>query len=132
MSPLLAADVGVQGEVLDLFERGHECAKDGDRVVCYAEADASSPVAIYPERSFRRIVTELRLAGYPVVSVSEARSVYRKARDVDELEAFIARELLSRASVLHSQAHNLREHRYDHLPRPRVDPIATNETLWED
>lgn len=60
------------------------------------------------ERRFRLAVTALRESGYPVISTSEAGSVYRKARSREEVEEFVSRELISRARNLEEQARRIR------------------------
>ena len=62
-----------------------------------------------PERRFRAAVSALRIEGYPVISDSTEGSTYRKARNEDELERFIAGELVSRTRVLEQQIRALRE-----------------------
>lgn len=61
-------------------------------------------------RQFRAAVSELRRQGVPIVSRSAAGSVYRMARSEDEVEEFVKSELLSRATDLLHQAHEIRGH----------------------
>lgn len=75
------------------------------------------------ERRFRRAVADLRDTGYPVVAVSEQGSVYRKARTREELESFIAHELLSRTRKLEEQIKSLREGADRYFGTPQI-PLA--------
>ena len=75
------------------------------------------------ERRFRHAVSELRLSGYPVISSSEAGSVYRKARSREEVEGFIERELLPRANALREEA-QLLQRAADHYFGTAQLPLA--------
>lgn len=57
----------------------------------------------WDERHFRRVVSELRETGYPVIASSDAGSTYRKAKNREELLAFVERELVSRSRDLDRQ-----------------------------
>jgi hypothetical protein len=63
----------------------------------------------WADRRFRATVSRLREEGYPVISVSEQGSVYRRAANRAELEQFIDRELLSRTRDLEAQIRALRD-----------------------
>lgn len=67
------------------------------------------------ERRFRKAVNALRHDGYPVVSDSDAGSVYRKATSASELTTFRERELRSRAMDLLEQDRALAAHVNDHF-----------------
>lgn len=62
----------------------------------------------WADRRLRATVAELRRAGYPVISISEQGSVYRKATSRTEVEDFINRELVSRTRKLEEQIREMR------------------------
>lgn len=72
-----------------------------------SKRDATERWHIGP-RQFRAAVRALRLSGYPIVSRSLADSTYHRARSEDELEEFIRKELMPRATDLLAQASALR------------------------
>jgi hypothetical protein len=63
-----------------------------------------------PARRFRAAVAELRRQGVPLVSFSAAGSTYRLASSETEAEAFVASELMSRATDLLEQSRQIRAH----------------------
>ena len=63
-----------------------------------------------PARRMRAAISELRRQGYPVISHSSAGSTYRRARSEAEAEAFVASEVMSRATDLLEQARAIRAH----------------------
>lgn len=63
-----------------------------------------------PPRRMRAAVAELRRQGMPVVSFSTAGSTYRLAHSEAEAEAFVASEVMSRATDLLEQARQIRAH----------------------
>jgi len=88
-------DEVVHGEVARLretFEQGREWTKPTAKVAFG-----------WDERHFRRVVSELRETGYPVIATSEQGSTYRKAKTREELVAFVERELVSRSRDLERQ-----------------------------
>lgn len=88
-------DEVVHGEVARLretLERGSEWTKPTAKVAFG-----------WDERHFRRVVSELRETGYPVIATSEAGSTYRKAKTREELVAFVERELISRTLDMERQ-----------------------------
>jgi hypothetical protein len=76
-------------------------------------------------RKFRAAISELRRQGYPVVSWSTAGSVYRKAHDEAELEAFLKAEILSRATDLFTQATAMRRDARAHFEPIQQQLIAS-------
>lgn len=63
----------------------------------------------WSDRRFRKAIADLREGGYPVVSTSDAGSVYRRARTREEVEDFIERELITRTRQLEHQIRALRD-----------------------
>ncbi len=90
--------------IRDAFERGQELTKD----LALSLFDIT-------DRRFRLAVNALRHRGYPVISESAQGSTYRRARDLDDLRAFIAREIRPRAVDLLEQEHQLKEHAGEHF-----------------
>lgn len=72
------------------------------------------------ERRFRARVSQLREEGYPVISLSEQGSRYRKARDRRELDDFIDRELVSRTRDIEAQIRALRDGADKHFGTPQM------------
>lgn len=85
-----------------LFAEGRELTK----------AIAKDRYHIEP-RAFRAAVSELRRRGMPIVSYSTPGSTYHLARDEREAEAFVAAEIMSRATDLLEQARAIRAHARD-------------------
>lgn len=77
------------------------------------------------ERRFRAAVSALRSSGYPVIADSAEGSTYRKARNASEAEAFVAREIESRARSLEEQARAIRDHLGEHYgPAEQMSLLA--------
>jgi len=75
-----------------------------------------------PPRRMRAAISELRRQGVPIVSFSAAGSTYRLAHSEAEAEAFVAAEVMSRATDLLEQARQIRGHARDYFQpiQPRL------------